>query len=457
MNDRTFDVIVIGSGPTAMFMALELVKLRPQVKIAIFEKGKLRELDDENKTSGWGGAGTFSDGKINLTHKVGGSLMDFTGREEFYQILGYVRSTYIEFGAHDELHTPDVAVVEGLKRRASCAGFSLTDFPIHHLGTDRVWQIARNIYAHLREKGVQIFTETPVSAMSRDSRGHYSLRAAGQTFYAKNVVVAMGREGEDLWVEFAGKLGLALTSNFVDIGFRVEVANDVLQEWVDALYEAKLTYRTSFDERVRTFCMCPAGEVVAEEYRGGIMTTNGHSYEDPARHSGNTNFALLHTIQFTSPFKDSVGYGRKIAGLVNDLAGGEKVIIQRLMDLRGPHARRSTWDRIREAGIAPTIKEKYVEAGDLRKAIPAASMENLKEGLDALIRLIPAMGRNNGNDTFLIGAEVKFYSARTSLTMDLETMHRGLFVGGDVSGWIRGLAQASMSGVVIARAIAARK
>ena len=457
MGNKWFDVIFIGSGPTAMFAALELVKLRPEMKIAIFEKGKLRELDDENKTSGWGGAGTFSDGKLNLTHKVGGLLHEFVGKDEFYRILNYVRSLYIDFGAQDELHNPDPVVVEGLARRASDAGFTLTAFPIHHLGTDRVFAIARNIYGNLAERGVQIFTDSPVSAITRASRGYYSVKAAGRSYSARKVVVAMGREGEDLWVEFANKLGIALTSNFVDIGFRIEVANDVLKEWVDALYEAKLTYRTSFDENVRTFCMCPSGEVVAEEYRGGIITTNGHSYEDPERHSVNTNFALLHTTHFTKPFKDSVGYGRKIAGLVNDLAGGEKVIIQRLMDLRGSHPRRSTWERIREAGIKPTIKEQYVEPGDLRKAIPAASMENLKEGLEALIRLIPALGRNNGNDTLLIGAEVKFYSARTNLTRELETEYAGLFVGGDVSGWIRGLAQASMSGVIIARAIAARK
>lgn len=453
---QEFDMICVGSGPAAMFATLELKKLKPRARIAIFEKGKLRELDDENKTSGWGGAGTFSDGKLNFTHKVGGSLDKFIGLEQFEELMNYTRSIYIDFGAKDEIHRPDPGTVDRLARRASDAGFSLTSFSIHHLGTDRVWHIARNIYQHLTNSGVQIFIRSPVSDVVRLSDGRWRISANGKEYVAKNVVIAMGREGEDLWVKFAEKLGLELEQNVVDIGFRVEVADDVMEEWARALYEAKLTYRTSFDENVRTFCMCPSGYVVAERYRGGILTTNGHSYDDPNRQSGNTNFALLHTIHFTHPFKDSVGYGRKIAGLVNDLAGGKKVIIQRLLDLHGAHPRRSTWERIRDAGIRPTIEEKYVEPGDLRKAIPAASMENLKEGLDALIRLIPAMGRNSGNDTLLVGAEVKFYSARTQLSRDMETKYPGLFVGGDVSGWIRGLMQSSMSGVIIARAIAGR-
>lgn len=458
MNGREFDVICIGSGPTAMFAALELIRLCPEKRIAIFEKGRLRDLGDHNITSGWGGAGTFSDGKLNLTHKIGGSLSNFIGQKEFDEILEHVRSQYIAFGAKDEVHRPEAESVKELSRRASNAGFMLTVFPIHHLGTDCVWQIARNIYQHLKEHGVAILTRSPVTAIERgpSNGSRFVVRVKDESYTANTIVVAMGREGEDRWVEFAKYLGLKLTNNAVDVGFRIEVADDVMAEWVRALYEAKLTYRTRFDETVRTFCMCPSGYVVAETYRGGILTTNGHSYEDPAKKSNNTNFALLHTINFTHPFKDSVGYGRDVAGLVNKLAGGGKVIIQRLLDLQCSPPRRSYANRIEAAGIKPTIEPKYVEPGDLRKAIPAASMDNLMEGMEALIRLIPAMGRNSGNDTLLIGAEVKFYSARAALSKDLETSIPGLFVGGDVSGWIRGLAQASMSGVVIARAIAAR-
>jgi len=444
-----FDVAFISSGPASFSGAVKLKELNSSLSIAIFEKGENRKFGDKNVTSGIGGAGAFSDGKLNLTSLVGGQLGELLGRKEFERIMEYVKNMYLKFGAEDDVKNVKEKDVNLLKQRASDKGLTLVSYPLLHFGTDNAFYIVKNIFSFLESQEVEIYKNTPVvDVIPKDD--YWQIQTDEKTYLAKNIVIAVGREGEDWWVELDKRLGLRVYRNPIDKGFRVEVANEVLQEWTDVVPDFKLRFMSSQREMVRTFCCCPAGFVTMEEYRGGLLTTNGHSYKK--RQSPNTNFAILSTTHFKSSFNDPVGYGRKISGIANDLAGGNSVLVQTLFDIKRNH--RSYQEDIRSAGIEPTLKK--ARAGNLGRVMPYTDMINIKEMWAHLVELVPALEKNNGNDTLWYGIEIKFYSAATKLTKDFESERPGLYLAGDITSITRGLMQSSMTGVMVAEAIAKR-
>jgi uncharacterized FAD-dependent dehydrogenase len=449
---NTFDVVIIGTGPAGMFAALELVDLRPGIRIVMFEQGPIRLNGDRgNITSGWGGAGAFSDGKLDLGSCVGGTIGQCIGEEHFRELMTYIDSRYLEFGGRPELvdaeSDPETwSRVLDLRRRALSSHLDLAYFPIRHLGTDTAHNIVESIRHYLLRRGVTIRPNCAIAELHINDKGLSVVTEHGEVVSAKYVLAAPGRSGADWFAGEAKKLGLKLKNNGIDIGVRVETRNDVLKEITDLLYEAKLYCESSRGDRVRTFCMCPGGYVATEDYRG-LRTVNGHSYKD--KKSDNVNFAVLVTQIFTEPFDDSLGYGKHISKLANQLAGGG-VLVQRLGDLRS--GRRSKEEKMRTWMVQPTLTPPQAIPGDLALAIPHRHLEGIIDMLDAMESIAPGIASKH---TLLYGIEVKFYSNQAEVNeQTFETTIPGLYVAGDGSGYTRGLLQASMNGVLVARDIA---
>jgi len=450
------DVIIIGAGPAGIFCALELLK-HPRLRVLMVEKGQ--DLDRRiapagaepnhrragSLTSGWGGAGALSDGKLTLSPEVGGQLKNLLPEERVASLIQEVDEIYLGYGAPERLYGADDDAVRDLSRRAALAELRLVPAPIRHLGTERCLGIVRKMRREIGES-VEVVTETAAEEVLVEEGRAVGVRTAdGAERRARFVVAAPGRDGSVWLAEEAGRLGLGRADNPVDVGVRVEVPAEVMRPLSDAAYEPKLIFSSKqFDDRVRTFCMCPYGEVVIER-TDSVITVNGHSWGD--YRTENTNVALLVSTSFTEPFKEPIQYGRYLAGLANLLSGG--VIVQRLGDLRS--GRRSTPARIERGLVRPTLKQ--ATPGDLAFALPYRHLASLLEMIAALDRLAPGTASPH---TLLYGVEVKFYSARLKVTPDLETEVAGLFVAGDGPGLTRGLVQASASGLVAARAIAAR-
>ena len=333
-----------------------------------------------------------------------------------------------------------------MARQAALAGLRLQHYPIRHLGTERSGDILGAMYLELVGRGVEVRTRTDVAhILTRDGAVTGVETARGETLTAPYVIVAPGREGADWLTQLARDLKLSLSINPVDIGVRVELPAHILQPLTDLLYEPKFLYfSSSFDDRVRTFCVCPYGEVVTE-WAGDVMTVNGHSYAH--QRTENTNFAVLVSKSFTEPFKEPIAYGKHIARLANLLSGG--IMVQRLGDLRA--GRRTTDQRLERCITRPTLKE--ATPGDLNLVLPHRYVVNILEMLDALDKVAPGVASRH---TLLYGVEAKFYSSRLELTPDLETEVRNLFAAGDGAGVTRGLVQASASGLVAAREILRR-
>lgn len=455
--DNRYDVIIIGAGPAGIFAAIELVEHKPGIKVLMLEKGKAiadRQCPSEDKgasctrcrpcsiVSGWGGAGAFSDGKLTLTTEFGGMLNEYISDQELQQLIRYIDDIYVRFGAPKEAHALDESRVEDIKRRAAAADLKFVPAVIKHLGTDRCFKILQSIEQYLKPR-VDIMTMTAVKdILVKDGRVLGVRTQSDDEYYADYVIAGPGREGAEWFQAQTRRLKLHTVNNAVDIGVRVEVPAVVMKELTDAVYESKLLYYTkSFDDKVRTFCMNPYGEVVVEN-NDGIKTVNGHSYAD--KRTDNTNFALLVSKDFTEPFKAPIEYGKYIASLANML--GEGVLVQRLGDLLD--GRRSTPDRIKKGLVTPTLKD--ATPGDLSLVLPYRHLMDIIEMLQALDKIAPGVYSKH---TLLYGVEVKFYSARVDLSESLETKIRNLFAAGDGAGVTRGLAQASASGVVVARAI----
>jgi hypothetical protein len=396
--------------------------------------------------SGWGGAGAFSDGKLTLSPASGGHLGELLGEQQAQALIDEVDRVYVEYGASQNVYGGHTDEYEALAKRDILAGLRLVSVPIRHIGTERSAEIMGRMYNDLVGRGVDVRMRTPVAKVLTNGGSVVGIKTErGEVFEAERVIVAPGREGADWIKRVAAELGLALRCNPVDLGVRVELPAVVTEPVTQLLYEFKFIYYSrAFDDQVRTFCICPYGEV-SLEHAGDVMTVNGHSYAD--RKTSNTNFALLVSKNFTEPFDDPVTYGKSIARLANLLSGG--VLVQRLGDLE--KGRRTNAQRLSRSTVVPTLKS--ATPGDLGLVLPYRYIVNLLEMLHALDKVMPGVCSRH---TLLYGVEVKFYSNRIELTPGFETAVRGLYACGDGAGVTRGLIQASASGLLAARAILGR-
>nr|MBR4281785.1 FAD-dependent oxidoreductase [Clostridia bacterium] len=450
-----YDVIIIGAGPGGIFSAYELTQLKPDLKIAVFEAGhelsKRRCPIDGDKIkscigckscsimSGFGGAGAFSDGKYNITNDFGGTLYEYIGKKQALDLMRYVDEINLKYGGEGtKLYT-----TAGTRFKTLCIqnDLHLLDASVRHLGTDINYVVLENLYAFLKDK-VDFHFDAPVTGIS-SQEGCYEVRTRDAAYICDQCIVSVGRSGSKWMESVCRELKISTKSNRVDIGVRVELPAEVFAHLTDELYESKIVYRTKqYGDRVRTFCMNPKGAVVNEN-TNGIITVNGHSYEDPAKQTENTNFALLVAKHFSEPFKDSNGYGESIARLSNMLGGG--VIVQRFGDLiRG---RRSNQTRIEEAFITPTLS---ATPGDLSLVLPKRILDGIIEMIYALDKVAPGTAND---DTLLYGVEVKFYNMEVEVNENLESRYPGLYIIGDGSGITHSLSHASASGVHVARNI----
>lgn len=450
-----YDVIIVGAGPGGIFSAYELIKREPSLKIAVFESGNPLEkrrcpIDgDKVKTcincktcaimSGFGGAGAFSDGKYNITNDFGGTLFEHIGKQQAIDLMKYVDEINLKHGGEGtKLYS-----TAGTKFKKLCIQnkLKLLDASVRHLGTDINYVVLENIYNELKDK-IEFHFNTPVENMEILENG-YRIFCKEGSFDCEKCIVSVGRSGSK-WMESVCKdLDIPTKSNRVDIGVRVELPAVIFSHLTDELYESKIVYRTEkFEDNVRTFCMNPYG-IVVNENTNGIVTANGHSYEDPEKQTENTNFALLVAKHFSEPFKDSNGYGESIARLSNMLGGG--VIVQRFGDLvRG---RRSTEKRVQEGLVTPTLS---ATPGDLSLVLPKRILDGIIEMIYALDKIAPGTAND---DTLLYGVEVKFYNMEVDIDENLESKYKGLYIIGDGSGVTHSLSHASASGVYVARHI----
>ena len=450
-----YDVIIVGAGPGGIFTAFELVKHNKNLKIGVFESGyplHKRKCPIDGKKikscincktcsimSGFGGAGAFSDGKYNITNNFGGTLYEYIGKARATELMHYVDGINMAYGGEGtKLFT---TANSKFKKLCLQSKLNLLDASVRHLGTDKNYVVLSNLYNELKDK-VDFFFSTPVEHIEI-IEGGYKVITKKEEFECTDCVVSVGRIGSKWMEKVCRELNLEKKSNRVDIGVRVELPASVFSHLTDELYESKIVYRTEkFEDNVRTFCMNPKGSVVNEN-TNGIVTVNGHSYEEPALQTENTNFALLVSKHFTEPFEDSNGYGENIARLSNMLGGG--VIVQRFGDLvRG---RRSNTKRIEECTVTPTLA---ATPGDLSLVLPKRILDGIIEMIYALDKIAPGTAND---DTLLYGVEVKFYNMEVAVDENLESHLKGLYIIGDGSGITHSLSHASASGVHVARHI----
>lgn len=455
MTNKDYDVIIIGAGPGGIFSAYELINKHGNLKIAVFEAGnelaKRKCPIDGDKVksciqcktcaimSGFGGAGAFSDGKYNITNDFGGTLYEYIGKKKAIELMKYVDKINVEHGGQNcKLYS---TAGSHFKKLCIQNQLNLLDASVRHLGTDINYVVLENIYNELKDK-VEWHFNTHINSVEKLSDG-FKVECKKGEFTCKDCIISVGRSGSK-WMEgICDHLGIVTHSNRVDIGVRVELPAVVFSHLTDELYESKIVYRTkNYEDAVRTFCMNPKGSVVNEN-TNGIITVNGHSYEDPEKQTENTNFALLVSKHFSEPFKDSNGYGESIARLSNMLGGG--VIVQRFGDLVS--GRRSNPKRIEEGMVEPTLA---ATPGDLSLVLPKRILDGIIEMIYALDKIAPGTANP---DTLLYGVEVKFYNMEVELDENLETVHKGLYVIGDGSGVTHSLSHASASGVYVAQRI----
>ena len=450
-----YDCLIVGAGPGGIFSAYELTQKAPGMKVAIFElgsplSGRHCPIDGEKIKScigcktcaimnGFGGAGAFSDGKYNITNDFGGSLYEYIGRRRAIELMEYVDSINTSHGgAGTKMYS-----TAGNSFKTKCIQNKLTllDASVRHLGTDINYVVLENLYNELKDK-VDFYFNTPVEKIKKNEHGYTLFTKKGE-FCGDKCIISVGRSGSKWMESVCADLDIPTNSSRVDIGVRVEIPAVIFEHITSELYESKIVYRTEkFEDRVRTFCMNPHG-IVVNENTNGIVTVNGHSFEDPEKKTENTNFALLVAKHFSEPFKDSNGYGENIARLSNMLGGG--VIVQRFGDLE--RGRRSTRQRIEENTVRPTLS---ATPGDLSLVLPKRILDGIIEMIYALDKVAPGTAND---DTLLYGVEVKFYNMEVEVNERLESRYTGLYVIGDGSGITHSLSHASASGVFVARDI----
>lgn len=468
--EKKYNVIIVGAGPSGYMCAYELIKNKPDLKILVLDKGKSIEdrrcpvlehkLDKcpQNKsgqclpacsiTNGFGGAGAYSDGKFNITTEYGGWLGEYIGDDKLIELINYVDSVNMEYGAPEECINPDSPEVKEIERKAIAVGMKLLKSKVRHIGTEVNLQILSKIYADLRRKVEFKFGEEVVDLVFEDGK-LAGVSTLNETYKADTVVFGVGRAGSKKLCEMLEFYGVKMSQTQVDLGVRVECSNLVMEEINKNLYDGKFLFRTSGGNTVRTFCSNPGGQVVVENY-DGVINVNGHAYKDEKLHSQNTNFSLLVSHHFTEPFKSPNEYAKKISSLANQLACGG-VIVQRYGDIL--MGRRSTEKRIKEGFVKPTLKEAV--PGDLTLCLPHRTMQAIIEMIEALDKVAPGIATEH---TLLYGVEAKYYAARPDMNDKLEVKGiENLYMAGDGAGITRGLAQAGACGVYVARNILSKE
>ncbi|HEX3039999.1 MAG TPA: FAD-binding protein [Caproiciproducens sp.] len=465
-----YDVIVIGAGPAGIFTALEMDRTAPDQKVLVVDSGsaidrracpartsgQCAHCKTCNIMNGWAGAGAFSDGKLSLSEEVGGNITDYMSVDKARELIHYADDVYLHYGAPDKVFGRNDKFAEKVSYDARRENIQLIPCPVRHMGTEYSYEVLRDMYRYLSERPNFAFMEhtTAESILVENGKaeGVWVSNRNGERrlLRSRYVVAAPGRGGAKWLARIAQENRLSTTNNEVDIGVRVEVPNAVMDHLTQNLYEAKLVYYSdTFENKVRTFCMNPGGIVSEEHYDGvdgGIAVVNGHSYADEDKHSDNTNFAMLVSTKFTEPFNQPIEYGRYIAKLGNMLTGGG-IMVQRLGDLL--LGRRTDYTRLQKSTTVPTLKNAV--PGDLSFVLPHRHLTSIVESIKAFDKLAPGLYSKN---TLLYGVEVKFYSSKVSVTEHFETAIPNLYAIGDGAGITRGLMQASVTGVVVARDIA---
>lgn len=462
---NTFDVIIIGAGPSGIFCAYELIQKQPDLKILMLEKGRPIEKRVCPKrttkvcvgckpcsiTTGFAGAGAFSDGKLSLSPDVGGNLPEILGYDQAQSLIQESDAIYLKFGADKNVYGLDKQKeLQEIRRKAINANLKLIECPIRHLGTEEGYKIYTRLQEHLLSQGITMKFHTMVKdILIADGRVQGVVTDDGETYTAPEVVSAIGREGSDWFSHICQNHGIETQVGTVDIGVRVEVRDEVMEFLNDNLYEAKLVYYTpTFDDKVRTFCTNPSGEVATEYYENGLAVVNGHAYKSKEYKTNNTNFALLVSKNFTKPFKTPIEYGKHIAQLSNMLCDG-RILVQTFGDFQ--RGRRTTEERLCRNNLIPTLKDAV--PGDLSLVFPHRIMVDIKEMLLALDKVTPGIA---SDETLLYGVEVKFYSNKVVVDQNFETSIHGLRAIGDGASVTRGLQQASANGISVARSILTR-
>ena len=459
---KNYDVIIIGAGPSGIFCAYELKRLAPDTKVLMIEKGRSIEARQCPKrktkvcvgckpcsiTTGFAGAGAFSDGKLSLSPDVGGTLPEILGYDKATELIHEADEIYLKFGADKKVYgIEDEQAITDIRTKAIRANLKLIECPIRHLGTEEGYKIYTRLQHHLEEVGVEIQFMTMVNdILVEDGVAKGVVTDKGETFYADHIVSGVGREGSEWFAKICKDHDIQTKNGTVDVGVRVEVRDEIMKELNEKLYEAKLVYYTpTFDDKVRVFCTNPSGEVATEYYENGLAVVNGHAYKSKDMKTNNTNFALLVSKNFTEPFKSPIEYGKHIAQLGNMLSDG-KILLQRYGDFR--RGRRTTEERLMRNNITPTLKDAV--PGDLSLVFPHRIMVAIDEMIQALDKVTPGIA---SDETLLYGVEVKFYSNKVLVDDKFETNIKGLRAMGDGASITRGLQQASANGLYVARCI----
>ena len=460
-----YDVIIVGAGPAGIFTAYELKKQKPQSKILLIEAGK--QIDKRHCpkdrtnvcvsckpychiTSGFSGAGAFSDGKLSLSYEVGGDLPNLVGAKTAQEFIDYTDKIYLDFGADTKVEGIDNNdAVKEIRRKAIQGGLKLVDCPIRHLGTEKAQEIYLKIQNHLLEVGVEIKFDTLVKNLIIENNSVTGAlltdsltKKKDEEVFSNKVVVATGRKGADWLKDMCVEHNINHSAGPVDIGVRVELRNEVMESVNNVLYESKLIgHPLPFKDKVRTFCQNPGGFVSQENYDNNLAIVNGHSYKNLK--SDNTNLAMLSSHNFAEPFNEPIEYGKKVAELVNMLGNG-KILVQRYGDILDG---KRTWEHeLYESNVKHTLPD--AEAGDLTSAMPYRTMTNILNFIEAMDTVVPGFA---SRETLLYGPEIKFYSNKIKLDTNFETNIKGLHCLGDSSGWTRGLMMASAMGVMMGR------